>query len=517
MKRFLGILFFIGLFVACIAAASTLYLAAAAPFHPGDTFFPVQQFVENQALMHPTADDKASWYVQITARRTVDLQQRAGTTSQAQAVIAFDDAIMQAATWLAQASPETKAVLQAQIATSLQQAEPVLAAMNTESAPEQAQLLTTQARVSTFLSLLTTQEFTTNSMMQVVGTSSGNGNGSAVPEGSIPTVDPMAVPFPAGSPGDLHAFFPLTGAHGDLDCETCHVGGVYQGTPATCEACHADVTPEGHFSGDCAACHVPTSWTEVIFDHVLANATDCASCHAADKPAGHWDGQCSACHNTTAWLPSNFDHAAAGATDCLSCHTVDKPANHWGGQCSACHSTNAWKPANFDHVAAGATDCLSCHSGNKPANHWGGQCSACHSTNAWKPANFDHAAAGATDCLACHSGNKPAGHFSGQCSTCHSTTAWSPANFNHSGFTDCQSCHTPPAGHYSGQCSTCHSTRNWSFNHANATNCVACHSAPGGDHPSTGGKQCSACHSTSTWEGADDDGGGGGDEGDDDD
>jgi hypothetical protein len=314
------------------------------------------------------------------------------------------------------------------------------------------------------------------------------------------TIDPRMVLFPPGSPGAVHAFFPLTGAHALQQCQNCHPQGIYAGTPNLCSTCHTAVIPAGHYSGECSLCHTTTAWLPVNFNHQAANAVDCQSCHIKVRPANHYSGQCSACHTTTAWRPANFNHQVAGAFDCQSCHADKKPANHYSGQCSLCHATTAWRPATFNHQAMGAVDCQSCHADKKPANHYNGQCSACHSTSAWRPANFNHQAAGAVDCASCHSANKPANHYNGQCSACHSTNAWRPASFNHAaaGATDCQSCHSRPANHFSGQCSQCHATTGWTpanFNHtfplnhggANGT-CATCH--PGGGSAFT----CFNCH-----------------------
>jgi hypothetical protein len=33
--------------------------------------------------------------------------------------------------------------------------------------------------------------------------------------------------------------FPLSGEHSLIDCEACHIGGVFEVLPTQCEACHA--------------------------------------------------------------------------------------------------------------------------------------------------------------------------------------------------------------------------------------------------------------------------------------
>jgi hypothetical protein len=111
-------------------------------------------------------------------------------------------------------------------------------------------------------------------------------NGEVPTQGQI-GLNPSSIIFPPGSPGALHAFFPLTGAHSTVSCNACHIDARYAGTPNTCEACHAVVRPVDHYTGDCAACHTTSSWLEINFDHSLAGSNDCISCHTNDKPAGH--------------------------------------------------------------------------------------------------------------------------------------------------------------------------------------------------------------------------------------
>ena len=43
--------------------------------------------------------------------------------------------------------------------------------------------------------------------------------------------DSRSVPFPEGSVD--HSFFPLSGGHSDIQCETCHTKGTYEGTSAS--------------------------------------------------------------------------------------------------------------------------------------------------------------------------------------------------------------------------------------------------------------------------------------------
>ncbi|RME07033.1 MAG: hypothetical protein D6803_04940, partial [Anaerolineae bacterium] len=144
-------------------------LAEAAPFHPGDALYPVQRFVENQALFRPTANDKASWYVQLVERRAADLAQQAGSANQADALSAFDEAVLQSARWLAQASPDTKAALQTRLSGLFTQVQPLLETWSAGSQQEQSQLLAVQARLETFQSLLANGDLTPAEAARITG------------------------------------------------------------------------------------------------------------------------------------------------------------------------------------------------------------------------------------------------------------------------------------------------------------------------------------------------------------
>ncbi|WP_455199662.1 hypothetical protein, partial [Kaarinaea lacus] len=57
--------------------------------------------------------------------------------------------------------------------------------------------------------------------------------------------------------------FPLIGNHVAADCESCHVGGVFEGLPKKCETCHDGSFAVGMDSGhiptieNCDVCHTP--------------------------------------------------------------------------------------------------------------------------------------------------------------------------------------------------------------------------------------------------------------------
>ena len=246
--------------------------------------------------------------------------------------------------------------------------------------------------------------------------------------------------------------FPLTGAHIETDCTSCHIDEVFTDLPGTCIDCHQqefdDVEDPNHvaqeFSLDCTECHSTDVWEPATFDHDQTNfpligahnelGTDCVSCHIAGVFAG---------------LPA----------ECIDCHEDDfntvKDPDHVAGQfsldCTECHSNDAWEPATFDHNltdfpltgAHSGTDCASCHIAEVFANL-------------------------PSDCIDCHQKDEPTNHFGPACVECHTTSAWEPSTFNHEPLfpltrgnhrryrTSCTSCHLDPATYEVFTCTDCH-------------------------------------------------------------
>ncbi len=504
MRSFLIGATLITLALVALLALGGVWLEAAAPLHPGDFFFSLQDFVEQQRVrLTPDPIARASYLLILVERRVNDLSLRAGSEHESAAIHALDRAFDQAALAIAGLPDEQAKELRAGLLAFAQRASAILKTLSVAPGQDAELYAAFETKLETLLLMLDSAKVTSSDLGRISGVSIAPDAAPAAQNSAVEpqTVNGVSISFPPGSRGAVHAFYPLTGQHALLECKACHGEGKYQGTVNTCEGCHLAEKPLRHFEGDCVTCHNPIGWQDVTFDHALNGATDCQNCHAKDAPQNHYGGQCSTCHITENWKNVHFDHTAAGASDCKVCHANKAPQNHYEGQCSKCHNTNNWKEVNFDHT--GFTDCVKCHTANKPAGHYEGQCSKCHNTNNWKEVNFDHS--GQTDCQSCHSGKAPAGHYSGQCSNCHNTSSWQNVTFDHSGQTNCQSCHSgkAPAGHYSGQCSKCHNTSSWkdvNFDHSGQTDCQSCHAgnAPSGHYSG----QCSACHSTSTWSGA---------------
>ncbi|HLP98475.1 MAG TPA: cytochrome c3 family protein [Sideroxyarcus sp.] len=262
--------------------------------------------------------------------------------------------------------------------------------------------------------------------------------------------------------------YPLSGGHAIAACETCHVGGVFKGTPRNCDGCHAVgkrilATPKSnaHIVTDapCESCHFNTStFLGARYNHGTAVPGQCLTCHngrlSMQKPATHNTGNkatksCDSCHRSTSWLPASWNHTSAAA--CSSCHVSSpevsapnrKPVGHAAPalkgtlECDSCHNYSGWYPNRFKHNTGAA--CTSCHDGvlatGKPAGHVAttDECNQCHYTAvAWvpalggKPANHIPYNAGVA-CTSCHVGlgtvNVTTLHTysvaSSTCATCH--------------------------------------------------------------------------------------------------
>jgi hypothetical protein len=208
--------------------------------------------------------------------------------------------------------------------------------------------------------------------------------------------------------------FPLTGAHVNVPCATCHTDN-YKGTlPTTCIGCHQQdynntanmagipnhVT--GGFPQDCTMCHPTTTWLNATFNHnntpfplqgphtkvacsqchiggVFAGTpTDCYSCHKADylgttdpnHTAAGFPTTCVTCHTTwitTNWLGATFNHTwwsmnHGGANGvCSTCHT--NPNNYAIFQCTNCHA-KAQTDSRHQGISGyvyNSVNCYACH------------------------------------------------------------------------------------------------------------------------------------------------------------
>ena len=187
--------------------------------------------------------------------------------------------------------------------------------------------------------------------------------------------------------------FPLTGRHAGVDCRDCHTGGVFQGTPQDCYACHAeDDAHEGQYGQDCAGCHTTEDWQQATFDHAQT---------AFPLTGRHTGVNCRDCHTGGVFQGTS--------RDCRGCH--EDPVFHLGllgVECDTCHTTDGWTPARYDrphtfpisHGESGPSPCRTCHPDTLAAY----TCYDCHEHN---PAEIEseHRKEGISDfedCVRCH-------------------------------------------------------------------------------------------------------------------
>ncbi|HEX7613779.1 MAG TPA: cytochrome c3 family protein, partial [Thermoanaerobaculia bacterium] len=324
--------------------------------------------------------------------------------------------------------------------------------------------------------------------------------------------------------------FTLETPHKTLDCESCHKGQVFKGTPHDCYTCHrADyerVQNPNHVAGgfptDCTGCHKPSAptWQNATFVHStfplagVHTTQACATCHVNNVFKGT-PRECFSCHRTDYQNSRNPPHASAAfPTTCDSCHKFSSPnwldagfnhnvtttftlaGVHVTQPCTACHVNNVYKGT--------PRDCYSCHKtvyqNSKNPSHlaagFATTCDSCHKYTdaAWKPSSFNHgtattfALAGVHTtqaCATCHVNNV----FKGtprDCYTCHKTDYQNSVNPGHT------------AAGFPTTCDTCHkfSDPAWkpaSFNHGTATTF-----ALAGVHTT---QACATCHVNNVYKG----------------
>ena len=181
--------------------------------------------------------------------------------------------------------------------------------------------------------------------------------------------------------------FPLTGAHINTNCNSCHEQG-YANTPTICFSCHQQdyntaVDPNhvtGIYPTECEVCHSTAAWEPAQIDHNLTGfpltgkhiETLCQDCHESGYT--NTPTVCYSCHQQEYDATTNPNHiAAAFPTTCESCHT-----------------TNGWMPATFDHDglyfpiytgehAGEWNQCMDCH--QVPNNYSVFTCISCHEHN----------------------------------------------------------------------------------------------------------------------------------------
>ncbi len=236
----------------------------------------------------------------------------------------------------------------------------------------------------------------------------------------------MAADAPAAGHNFDHATtgFPLTGGHATAACETCHVAGVFKGTPRACDGCHAlgrrvVATPKStsHIVTDapCDSCHFNSStFLGARYNHGTALPGQCTSCHNGRIATGRPTDQqhsvgfaltdsCDHCHRTYSFFPASWNHVGVTPGSC------ENAGCHIAGTGNRYYRSIATLPLGKTHMNFTLTAtqaCDTCHNFVRwtPPMHMPapGRCDSCHN-NAQAQGTFaGHAAIGTEDCSGCH-------------------------------------------------------------------------------------------------------------------
>jgi predicted CXXCH cytochrome family protein len=263
---------------------------------------------------------------------------------------------------------------------------------------------------------------------------------------------------------EAHTGFALVGAHGLLECGSCHSprddgaivltftgptrGVTFPPVAAeTCLSCHRDPHDGAFLDAPggpvCDNCHGQDAWTPTAFGIERHARTD------FPLTGAHLATPCSACHTGSDGHPPDFRIPDA----CESCHADLNPHGEEftdaGGvtRCAECHNTTDWDLAAFDHSQTGFP---------LTGAHAGTECTTCHARETLADGRVVRRFTGlSTACASCHGADDPhEGQFEDQaCDACHDTQAFTIAHFDH-GRTrfpldgahesvPCASCHRP--------------------------------------------------------------------------
>jgi len=301
--------------------------------------------------------------------------------------------------------------------------------------------------------------------------------------------------------------FPLTGAHQQLACQSCHQNdrnGAFTNLDTDCYSCHQkdyeNAQSINHvkqgFSKQCQQCHNTMGWGGAAFDHVTVSG-------GFALVGAHIQLRCESCHEIPSFA-SRFP--ATSDQDCYSCHQTQFQDAHGGSTfphtCITCHNENSWGDAHFDHAQiSNGFQLLGAHKKI--------ECSSCHEIPSYKtkfPATSDQ------DCYTCHQKDFDKAHGAGSgipttCADCHNVNSWDGADFkahdsqyfpiysgSHQGtWSSCETCHTTKGNYQSFNCLNCHA-------HAKSTMDSKHSEVSGYSYVSTA---CYSCHPSGRGEGGD--------------
>jgi hypothetical protein len=115
--------------------------------------------------------------------------------------------------------------------------------------------------------------------------------------------------------------FSLAGKHTAVECSKCHVTVEktvrYRGTPKECRDCHQEPHMNQFAGVSCAACHTPTNWRSLIFNHDTQSAFPLTGAHRRIA--------CGACHRLERSERGTFIRFKPLLKTCDACHLGGKP------------------------------------------------------------------------------------------------------------------------------------------------------------------------------------------------
>lgn len=206
-------------------------------------------------------------------------------------------------------------------------------------------------------------------------------------------------------------------------------------------------SPHKKLKRSCEACHTPSSFTEIRFDHDETGFP---------LEGGHNDVACLSCHS--------IEDFSKVEKSCATCHN-DVHRGKLGVMCERCHLPQGWAVFDAEEIHAETNfpvmgrhsklDCEACHKGIGTAefHQARSQCVDCHEQ----------------DYQATTSPSHVTGNFSRLCTDCHTVLSWTPATMTdhdpffpifsgtHRGVWDaCTICHTNPSNNKIFSCVNCH-------------------------------------------------------------
>ena len=264
--------------------------------------------------------------------------------------------------------------------------------------------------------------------------------------------------------------FPLTGAHSQITCISCHTDdtdGAYTPLSTACVDCHQDDYDSSilvdhvaaGFPLECESCHTDLQWQGALFDHLTASS-------GFNLVGAHEGLACASCHQAPDLATI---HQPTNDMDCISCHQADYDDEHAGSgfpvTCLDCHNQDTWDdPEDIDHFAISGGFAL-------VGAHERISCASCHNVPDYSlifhPANNQ-------DCISCHQDDYNDEHagtgIQTTCLDCHNQEDWEDVDFDHdrlyfpifSGehrntWDNCQTCHLQPDNFASFSClGACH-------------------------------------------------------------